>query len=524
MSTGKIIARATALILGLTLLSRFLGLGREMAIAYRFGATGTTDAFLVAFIIPYAFYSVVGMALTTAIVPVFAEYAAQGRREEAWRVLSLVVNAALVALAVAALFGVAGAPFIARALGGGFPPETLQLATVLTATMMPSIVFMGLAGIFGGILNANNIFGPPACGPAAMNVSVILSALIVAAWFGVFGLAAGAVTGALIFALVQVPALRHVGFRYSRVLSFRDPAVRQVLALMWPVALTSGVGSVYMMIDWRLASGLAEGSIAALNYANKLMQLPQGLFVLALTTAIFPTLSKLAAESRVGEMTAALQKGLKVILLLAVPGAVGLMVLREPVVTLLFERGAFDARATAMSAEALLFYGVGLIGFCLNFPLTRGFFAMRDMRTPLLVLLSTVVVKLFFNLLLVRFLAHAGLALATSLTALVNMAVLAWLLERRLPGLFDGSFFRLAGGVLAASAAMGFIVHVLDGYLAAHLPGGSLALALRVGLDIACGAAVFAAAGLILRLDEPRYLLDLVRDLSRRWAGAAVSK
>ncbi len=351
------IARATVVILALTLLSRFLGLGREMAIAYRFGATGTTDAFLVAFLIPYTFYGVVGMALATVIVPLFAEYAAQGRREEAWRVMSLVVNAVLVVLGGLALLGVAGAPLIAWVLGAGFPEETLQLATVLTAVLMPSIVFMTLAGVFGGILNANNIFGPPAFGPAAMNLAIISAALVGSVMFGVYALAVGALAGAVLFALVQWPALRHVGFRYSRTLSFREPAVRRVVGLMWPVVLTSGIGSLYLMIDWRLASGLAEGSIAALNYANKLMQLPQGLFVTAVATAIFPTLSRLAAESRLAELAGALRRGMKVILLLAVPGAVGLLVLREPVVALLFERGAFDARATAMTAGGALVFG-----------------------------------------------------------------------------------------------------------------------------------------------------------------------
>ncbi len=518
MSAGKTIARATVLILALSLLSRFLGLGREAAIAYRFGATGATDAFLVAFIIPSMFYGVVGMALATVIVPLFAEYVACGRREEAWRVMSLVANAVFVAACVLALLGMLFAPVVARAFGAGFPPETLRLAARLTVIVMPSIVFMSLAGVFNGILNANNIFGPPAFGPAAMNIVIIIFALVAGKFYGIHGLAAGALAGALAFGLVQLPALRGVGFRYSLALNFRHPEVRRVIVMMLPVMLASGIGSIYTMIDWRIASGLAEGSIAALNYANKLMNLPQSLFVLAVTTALFPTLSRLVAEERFGEMAAALQKGIKVVLLLAIPASAGLIILREPVVTLLFERGAFDTRATAMTAGALLYFTVGLAGFCLNLPLTRGFFAMQDMRTPLFVSLATVGVKLFFSLVLVRFLQHSGLALATSLTAIANMLVLSCLLERRVPGLFERSFFRFVGRAAVSAVAMGFAVYALDGILAGCLPGGALFLAARVGLDIACGVFVFAVLGLLLRLDELLYLVELGRGFLRRFS------
>ncbi len=355
-----------------------------------------------------------------------------------------------------------------------------------------------------------------------MNLVVIFAALVLGPWFGVYGLAWGAVAGAAAFALVQVPDLRWAGFKYRPHLDLRHPEVRRVGAMMLPVVLASGIGQVFTMIDWRLASGLAEGSIAALNYASKLMQLPQGLFVTAVTTAVFPTLSHLAAADRRPEMAETLRRAMKVVLLLAVPGAAGLMVLREPIVALLFQRGAFDARATAMTSAALLFFAVGLAGFCLNLPLTRGFFALQDTRTPLYVSLGTVPVKLFLSLALVRPLHHAGLALATSLTALANLVVLSWLL-RRLPGLYERSFFTFCAGVAAASGVMGLVVALLDASLAARLGAGAGALALRVALDVSIGVLVFAAAGTLLRLDEMRYLWELARGLWKLRPGVSRS-
>ncbi len=501
MSTGQVIARATIIVMIMSGLSRILGLGRETAIAHRFGATSATDAYLVAYTIPNIFYGVAGLALATVIVPIFAEYVAKGQREEAWRLCSLVTNALVMFTVVASLLGMLAAPLIVGVLGQGFPPETYRLAVQLTVFMLPSIVFFSLAGLFMGILNANNIFGIPAFGSAAMNIVIIFGALVLGKYYGVYGLAAGAVGGAVAMALIQLPVLRRAGFRYHFIFDFRHPEVKRVLLLVFPLTLGLSVNQIYLMVDWVLASGLAEGSIAALNYANKLIQLPMSLFVLAISTAIFPTLSKQIAEARPAEMAETLRRGIKVVLMLTIPAGPGILILREPIVTLLFQRGAFDARATEMTAAALLYFSIGLVGLCMVMILSRGFFAMQDTRTPVAVTLGTLVVKFGLSAALMGHLAHAGLALGTSITALLNMVILAFLLNRRLPVLTKDTF-RFLGGVVAAAAAMAFAVHSADTYLAGILTGGGTALLFRIILDIFLGGVVFFMAGFLLKLDE----------------------
>ncbi|MEW6183460.1 MAG: murein biosynthesis integral membrane protein MurJ [Bacillota bacterium] len=513
MGSGKTIARATVVVLGLSLLSRLAGYGRDASIAYRFGSHGPTDAFFVASLIPNAFLGIIGLGLAAVIVPLFAEYAGQNRRQEASRLMSLVINVATIIIIAFALIGMLGAPVIARMMAGGFQPETLQLTARLITIIMPAVIFMVLAGIFQGILNANNVFGPPAAGPVAMNIVIILAALLAGKYYGVYGLTLGAMAGSVIYMLIQIPALRSMNFRYSLYFNLRDPGLRRVLTMVLPVMLSSSVGMIYTMVDWRLASGLIEGSISSLSFANKLISIPQGLFVTAITTAVFPTLSHMMAGEKRGDMAAILQRAIKMVLLLGIPGTVGLIVLREPVVALLYQRGAFDAHATQMTAFALLFYSVGFAGSCLNLPLTRGFFAMQDTRTPFLVLASTLVVKFLFNILLIRFLQHAGLALATSLTALLNMFVLSWILKRRLPGLFGSSFFPFVAGTTTVSVIMGLAVYLLDGCLAGHFAGGFFPLLTRVCLDIAVGGTVFLFLGFLLRLDELRYLFKMGRGL-----------
>lgn len=511
MSTGQVVARATVVVLVMLTFSRFLGLGREAAIAHQFGATHLVDAYLVAYTIPNIFYAVAGIALATVIVPIFAEYVTQNRREEAWRLCSLVTNALIVFTVGGAVVGMLLAPVVVGVLGAGFTPETFRLSVQLTMIMLPSIVFFSVAGLFMGMLNANNVFGLPAFGSAVMNMVIIFGVLFLGNYYGIYGLAVGVLGGAAAMALIQVPVLRRAGFRYSFELNLGHPEVKRVLYLMLPLTLGLSVNQVYLMIDWVLASGLAEGSIAALNFANKLIQLPQSLFVLAVSTAIFPTLSRYIAEGHPAEMVRTLRRGVKVVFLLTVPAVVGIVLLREPIVILLFQRGAFDERATAMTAVALLFFAVGLVGHCLVMLISRGFFAMQDMKTPVYVTIGTLVVKLGVSIILVGHLAHAGLALATSITAILNAVILIALLHRRLPGLITADLLRFCAGVLLATGLMGAVVYGIDGVLARFLTGDGLGLLLRVGLDIAAGAIAYFLAGILLRLDELINIVNYAR-------------
>jgi putative peptidoglycan lipid II flippase len=509
------LARATLLLLALTLLSRALGLVREMVIAWRFGASAETDAFFVAFSIPYAFYAVVGMSLTAVIVPLLAEYQAKGRHDDAMHAASVVVNVVMLSIGTLAVGGMVAAPQIAWILGGGFDQATLNMATQFIVLMMPSIVFMSVAGVLAGILNNRHVFGSPAIGPVVMNIVIILGAIVGGAWVGIQGLVVATVLGALSFLAVQLPALHRIGYRHRWALSFTDRAVTRIAGSIWPVMLVSGLGFIYILIDFRLASGLAEGSITALNYAWKFIQLPQGLFVVAVTTAIFPALSKLASEARLEEVGNLLRKGLRVIVLLAVPGTMGLMIIGQPLIELLFERGAFDAQATAMTGSALFFLTIGLIGFSLSLPLIRGFYALQDRHTPLVVGSVSVVIKLLLSLWVLGTMQHNGLALATSITALLNASVLGLLLQRRLPGLFDRAFYSFSRRVLLAAGLMGLVVYMLDELLAALFPSVFTMLAARMMVDVVVGAIVFAGMTWLFRLDETRLLVARTRSLFR---------
>jgi len=510
--------QATLLIAALSLLSRVLGLGREMAIAHQFGATVATDAYLVALTIPSLLFIVFAQALATVVVPVFTEYKSRGETREAWRVALNVANLLVVVLVAVTAAGILAAPVLVRLIAPGFEPAAAELAVVLTRIMFPLLVFSGLATLFNGFLNANNVFGIPAFSGTVNNLVIIAGALTLGSLYGIHGLAYGTVLGMAAAGLIQVPSLYRAGFRFRPGFDWRHPGVRKVFGLMLPITAGIAISQLYVLIDRVLASFLAEGSIAALNFGNRLIQLPVSLFVLALSTAVFPTLTTWAAEGKRLEVRETLERGLRMVVLTTVPAAAGLIVLRQPVVQLLFERGAFDERATAMTAAALLFYAVGLAGLAANILLTRGFYAFQDTRTPVKLLVVNVALNLALSLALMGPLQHGGLALGSSLAALVNTVLLVRYLERLLPGFWQPTaWLRFGGGVLVASGLMALAVQAADTALAGLVPPGSAGLALRVTGAVTVGVVVYVVAALLLRLEEIGTLLRAFGRLGGRF-------
>ncbi|MEW5762974.1 MAG: murein biosynthesis integral membrane protein MurJ [Bacillota bacterium] len=514
---GRTIFQATLLIVFFNLLSRLLGLVREMVIAHQFGVSVATDAYLVAFTLPNVLFTILTGALATVVVPVFNEYAVRGEREEAWRIFSSVFNLVLAALLGVTVVGIGLAPWLVKILAPKLASAALALAADLARVMFPVLVFSGLATLFTGLLNANNIFGITAFSGSVNNLVIIAATLTLGGILGIHGLAWGTTAGMAAAALVQLPALYWAGFRYRPGFDWRHPGVRKVFYLVLPVAVAISINQIYIIIDRFLASGLPEGSIAALNFSNKLIQLPVNLFVLALGTAVFPSLTRWVAEGRHRETLDALQRALRLVFLVAVPSAVGLIVLRYPIVRLLFERGAFDARATEMTAAAVLFYSVGLAAFAANVILTRGFYAFQDTRTPVRLTLVAVLANLILSLILMRPLLHGGLALANSFAGIINMLLLSRYLVKKLPGLWDASWLRFALDVAAASTAMALAAVAADAALAPRLAAlGEPGLALEVGGAILAGGAVYLLACLVLRVEETGLL---TRRVARVLAG-----
>jgi len=505
------VARAAVVLIMFNFASKILGVIRDVVVAREFGATSAMDAYLVAFSIPNVIFALFTGALTTVVIPVYSEYATREGERQAWSLFATVCNVLLLLLTALTALGWLAAPLLVRLLAPGFSAELAASSAALTRIIFPFLLFSGISALFNGLLNARNVFGVTALNAPLQNLGVIAAVLLAGGAWGVEGMAVGVVVGAVAGAVVQLPALLEAGFRFRWQLDWRHPGLQKILALVLPMTIGISVSQTYILIDRILASGLAEGSISALTYASHLVQMPLGLFVTALGTAFFPAFTRQAAAGDLPAVGAGVRRALRAVLLICLPAVAALLVLREPLITLFFERGAFDARAAAMTGFALLFYAPGLVGQASEFILARGFFALHDTRTPVLLGIGAVAVNLLFSLLLRGPLRHGGLALANSLAAMTSMALLVYFLQRRLEGIWDREMWRFSGLVLVAAAVMAGACHLCFRWLQTALPGSGLSsLLLQLSLTALAAGIVYLGTLQLFRLEEVSLLRRLL--------------
>lgn len=464
--------RAAGLVASLAMLSRVLGLLREIVVRQFLGVTTLeATAFDVAGRFPETIFLIVaGGAIGSAFIPTFAAYFSRDDEPGAWRLFSAVLNlTTIITTAVSIVVMIFAAPFVTFFYADNIAqePALLPLTVSLMRIMLLSPIIFGISGIVMAALNARQHFLMPALAPSVYNIGIIIGGLL-GAFIGkgdplptVFGLAWGTVAGALGHMLVQLPALRGVRARYTPILTLRDPGVMQVLRLMGPRVLGLSFSEINKFIILFLTGSMVLGTLPALNAAFRILIMPQGILGQALGIAAFPTLATLAARSAHREMRHILSDSLRLILFLGLPATVLLMLLAGPYVTVLFERGLFDNEATIMVATALQFYAVGLIALTTIEIVARAFYALSDTLTPVLAGGFQILVMWTLSLWLrdVVFSAYGwpplgALALGFSLSNIVEVMLLLWLVRRKLGGLNGHSLLSGLARMGAASLAM----------------------------------------------------------------------
>jgi putative peptidoglycan lipid II flippase len=499
--------RAATIVSAAFVASRALGLLREIVISAQFGTSAELDAYLAAFRIPdILFQLIAGGALGSAFIPTFTAYLAREDERGAQALAVTVINLVLALLAAIALVVALTAPWlVAHIVAPRFAPEQQALTVSLMRLMLVSTVIFGVSGIVMGVLNAQQHFLLPALAPVVYNLAIIGGALWLGPVLGVAGLAIGVVAGACAHLLIQAPALMRTGFRWSPRLDLRHPGVREVARLMGPRVVGLAITQLNFLVNTILASGLAAGSLAALNYAWLLMLLPQGIVAQAMATALFPTLAAQSARGEIDALRATLAASLRGLLFLMLPAAVGLFVAREPLVAVLLQRGRFSASSTELTAFALQFYALGLVGHAVLEIVTRGFYALHDTRTPVLIGAAAMALNLVLSLALIGPLSFGGLALANSIATLLEAAAVGWLLRGRLGGLDGRALAGAAARMALAAAAMGVCLQIFI----------TVASALNIWLvalgGLALGGATYLGAAYVLRIGELRRLPQLVR-------------
>ncbi|UCF29853.1 MAG: murein biosynthesis integral membrane protein MurJ [bacterium] len=430
MTERKGIIRAAGVVGGATVLSRVLGLVRDAVMAFLFGATPAADAFFVAFRIPNLMRQLFGEgALASSFVPVYTDVLEHGGEEEARRLTDGLFTMVLLLLAAISLAGILLAPLVVRCIAFGFEPgsDIFHLTVLLTRWMFPYTLLICVAALGMGLLNANRHFLIPALAPALLNICIIGFALGISPKVErpILALAWGVLVGGVLQVLIQWYPLRQRRVLPRLTASLISPGTKRVLVMMVPAALGVAVYQVNMLVDTLLASFLPRGSITYLWYGNRMVQFPLGVFGIALATAALPTLSRQFSEGRREDFTGTVSFALSLTAFIGLPAALGLMVLKEPIMATLFARGAFGGAEVDGAAKAMMFYSLGLPFFIGVKIFGRAFYAMENTRIPFAAATASMVTNVILNLLLMGPLLHGGLALATSLSSFLNFAILA---------------------------------------------------------------------------------------------------
>lgn len=492
------IARAAGTVMAAFVLSNLVGLARQIVVSQAFGTGAAMDAYNAASRLPDLLFNLVaGGALGSAFIPTFTGFLAQGQRQRAWRLASAIANLVLLVLTATAALTWALAPFIVgHLLAPGFPPTQQALTVSLLRILLISPIIFGLSGLLMGILNAHQHFLLPALAPTMYWLGMIFGVLVWAPRYGIYGLAWGAVLGAALHLAVQIPGLlRLPARRYLLTLSLHDPAVRQVGRLMAPRVLGVAIVQLNFWVNVVLASKQPEGSLTAIQIAWAVMTMPQVVIAQAIAIAALPTFSAQVARGEMDAMRQSLAATLRGVIFLSLPAAVGLILLRKPVVALLFQRGAFDAHSTELVAWALLWYAAGLVAHSVVEIVSRAFYAFHDTKTPVLVGSVAMSLNLAFSLLFVAlfrrvgWMPHGGLALANSLATTLEMTGLLVLMRRRLQGLEGRQTLRGIGQASAATLVMAGLLGVGLRFLRPYsalwqdlvlIPAGALAYGLAL--------------------------------------------
>lgn len=522
--------------------SRVLGLARDQIFAGLFGAGAGTDAFLTAFRAPNLLRDLFAEgALSTAFVTTFSKKIQLEGDQAAWRLANKMGTLTVVFMSAVTMLGVVLSPQLIEVLGGGFHGLALDvpggtfyglhdkfdLTVALTRIMYPFILLVSLAALAMGVLNARLVFGAPALASSFFNLGSIVGGVAIGYWldphFGpkaLFGMAGGTLLGGLLQFAVQIPALRRAGYHFRPDFGWRDDGVRTILRLMGPAVIAASAVQINVMVNASFASHQGNGAVTWLSNAFRLMQLPLGIFGVAIATVTLPLVSKSAALGDTAAFRATLARALRLAFFLTIPSAVGLICLGGPIISLLYQHGKFTAAAAAQTAGALQFYAIGLAGYSGVKVLAPAFYALDARTTPMIVSFIAIGANLALNAVFTYGLGwgHRGLAFSTSVTAIVNFTLLYLLMRRRTQRLETRALVSMLARLALAAGALAAVCQIgqhslLAGFGQRHFA----AQAGRLGAVIGAGIAVFFGACYLLRIEEMREAVDVVgRKLRRR--------
>jgi mannose-1-phosphate guanylyltransferase/mannose-6-phosphate isomerase/murein biosynthesis integral membrane protein MurJ len=499
--------------LALTLISaasKVLGLLRESTLASYFGASAQTDAYKLAYGIPFLLLAMITTSIATTFIPVYTGYVKNKTKEQSIYFVNNITNLVAIASLVLTGLGMAFSPFLIKLMAPGFKTDTLSLATELTVIMLPALIFIALSNLSNGFLQTNGSFIPAALMWIPYNV-IIITSIVLFSHKSIKIVAAGSFLATASMFAVQIPSMLKAGYRFKPVLDFREEGLRKVLILILPILVSSIFDQVYILIDRMLASGFNAGSLSSLDFADKVNNLVYNILIISVVTVIYPGMASISDNTQ--KFVQMVERGIRVVLLISIPAMTCLFILKTPVVNILFERGAFNTENTYITSAALGYFSLGITGMGMRETLNRAFYSAKDTRTPMINGITAICINIALNFLFAKFLGVGGLALSASVTATISCTMLLIRFNRKIGSLGLNRLAVLVIKTAIASAGMGIIVYLLNEmFYIRYLNTPILVRLVKLLMIMSAGGITYIWILLLLKIEDLDFILALIRN------------
>lgn len=511
------VAKAAVGLMFATLLSKVLGFGRELALASAYGASSYSDAFLVSLNIPTVIFSVIGTSLGTAFIPLYWEVHKNKGDKGSLLFANNVLNVVVSICMLFSILGIIFAEQLVTLFAFGFEPETFKLAVFYTRIMLIGLSCLGMNYMISAYLQVKENFVIPGLMAIPYNI-ILIATILISAKVNPNFLAVGALIGLSSQLLFQLPFAIKQGFKYKFTYNLKDEYLKKMLWLVVPVLAGVAVNQVNAIVDKSLASTLVEGSISALNYGNRLVQFVLGMFIVSISTVVYPLLAKLSNEKNTQLFNKTITTSINTVVLLVLPVSAGAITLATPVVKLLFERGAFDTNATQMTVAALICYSIGIIGFGLRDILGKVFYSLQDTKTPMRNGAFCMLLNIVMNITFIKVFnfGHAGLALATSISSIICIILLLFSLYRKIGDFGIKDTVKVLIKVSILSFIMAIVVKFTYSGASSILGSGFIQQALSLFISIVAGVITYGVGVYLAKIEEINMILDKIKNKLKR--------
>ena len=504
------VAKATIGIMAATIIAKILGFFRELILASIYGASMYSDAYILASNIPWVILTVIGTALSTTFIPIYFDINNNKGKKLALKFTNNTINIMVIICIIITGIAIVFPTPIVKIFAYGFNEETFTTAVDFTRILILGIVFTALSYIMTAYLQIKNNFIIPSIIGVPKNI-IIITSILLSIKYGPYIMVWGTLIGMASEFLFQLPFAIKNGYKYEPYINLKDEYIKKTIRLMGPMLIGVGVNQINAMIDRGLASTLVEGSISALNYANKLNGFIMALFIASVAVVIYPMLSKLSLENNKENFSKAVTNSVNSIILLVLPISIGAIVLSTPIVRFLFQRGAFDAKATNMTSIALVMYSIGMVAFGLRDILGKVFYSLQDTKTPMTNGIIAMVINIVLNIVLVKPFGYGGLAFATSMSAIICILLLFGSLKKKIGYFGQDKIIKTTFKSIISAVVMGIITYFAYNFLNNILGPGFITEAISLFGSIGIGAIVYGVCVILLKVEDVSLITDMVK-------------